>query len=344
VTFLKKMTYAETGVDIDKEERAIKELLCMIKTKRKGIGRPLGGHYAGMIEFNEYVLVLCTDGVGSKVLLANILNTWDTIGIDCIAMNVNDAICVGAEPLAFVDYLAIDDPNPDITKEIGRGLEKGAALSNISIIGGETASLPELINGFDLAGTCLAYAKKDQIVLGESIEPGDIIIGLESSGVHSNGFTLVRKIMDQSSYSYQDQFPEKGYPNKTIGEVLLTPTQIYVKEIITLLQHIPVHGLAHITGSGLKNLSRLKSTVKYAILNPLAPQPVFTFLQSEGTIDSFEMYKTFNMGMGFSVIVNKHDVDETIRILKQYSKVKVQVVGEIQKGSGVVVPSLDLKY
>lgn len=344
MTFLKKMTYAETGVDIDKEELAIKELLCMLKTKRSGIGRPLGGHYAGMVEFNEYALVLCTDGVGSKVLLANTLNKWDTIGIDCIAMNVNDAICVGAEPLAFVDYLAIDNPNPEITKEIGKGLEKGAALSNISIIGGETASLPELINGFDLAGTCLAYAKKDKIVLGKSITPGDIIIGLESSGVHSNGFTLVRKIIDHSSYSYQDIFPKKGYPGKTIGEVLLTPTQIYVKEITTLLQKIPVHGLAHITGSGLRNLPRLKSTVKYAILDPIRPHPVFTFLQEEGNIDSFEMYKTFNMGMGFSVIVNKHDVDETIQILKQYSKAKVQVVGEIQKGSGVIVPSLGLQY
>jgi len=344
VIFLKKMTYTETGVDIDKEERAIKELLGMIKTKRSGIGRPLGGHYAGMIEFNEYVLVLCTDGVGSKVLIANTLNKWDTVGIDCIAMNVNDAICVGAEPLAFVDYLAINDPDPNITKEIGKGLEKGAALSNISIIGGETASLPELINGFDLAGTCLAYTKKDHIVLGDSIEPGDIIIGLESSGVHSNGFSLVRKIIERSSYSYHDIFPEKGYPGKTIGEVLLTPTHIYVKEIITLLQEIPVHGLAHITGSGLRNLPRLKSTVKYALLDPIDPQPVFTFLQSEGNIDSFEMYKTFNMGMGFSVIVDKHDVDETIRILNQHSKAKVKVVGEIQKGSGVVVPSLGLNY
>ena len=338
------MTYAETGVDIDKEERAIKELLSEMKTKRLGIGKPLGGHYAGMIEFNEFSLVLCTDGVGSKVLLATEMQTWDTIGIDCIAMNVNDAICVGAEPLAFVDYLAIDNPDPAITKQIGKGLEKGAALSNISIIGGETASLPEIINGFDLAGTCLAYVKKDNIVSGEAIEPGDIIIGLESSGVHSNGFTLARKVIEQSSYSYHDPFPGDEYANKSIGEVLLTPTQIYVKEIVALLHKVPVHGLAHITGGGLRNLPRLKSSVKYVISDPIKPQPVFTFLQKEGNIDNVEMYKTFNMGMGFSVIVNKHDVEDTLYILQKHSSANIKIVGEIQKGSGVSVPALNLKY
>jgi phosphoribosylformylglycinamidine cyclo-ligase len=338
------MTYAETGVDIDKEERAIKELLSEMRTKRSGIGKPLGGHYAGLIEFGEYGLVLCTDGVGSKVLLANSLHTWDTVGIDCIAMNVNDAICVGAEPLAFVDYLAIDNPDPAITKQIGKGLEVGAAQSNMSIIGGETASLPELIKGFDLAGTCLAYVKRDRIVTGDTLEPGDVIIGLESSGVHSNGFTLVRKVVEQSSFSYNDKFPGDGYPGKTIGEVLLTPTQIYVKEIVTLLKEVPVKGLAHITGSGLRNLPRLKSTVKYVITDPFKPQPVFSFLQKEGNIEDFEMYKTFNMGMGFCVIVRKEDVDISLDVLKKHSSVKVKVVGEIQKGSGVEVPSLDLIY
>ena len=173
---MKEMTYAESGVDIKKEEKAIKGMLSSIKTQRKGIGKPLGGHYAGMIEFGEYALVLCTDGVGSKVKIASELKKWDTVGIDCIAMNVNDAICVGAEPLAFVDYLAIDDPKPAITKEIGKGLEKGAKQSNISIIGGETASLPEVVNGFDLAGTCLAVVNKNEIITGKSIVPGDIII------------------------------------------------------------------------------------------------------------------------------------------------------------------------
>jgi len=329
------MTYAESGVDILKEEKAIKGLLSSIKTQRKGIGKSLGGHYAGMIEFGEYALVLCTDGVGSKVKIASELKKWDTVGIDCIAMNVNDAICVGAEPLAFVDYLAIDDPKPEITKEIGKGLEKGAELSNISIIGGETASLPEIINGFDLAGTCLAYVKKDEIITGEKITPGDVIIGLSSSGLHSNGYTLARKVVQHAGLSYTDKFLDGIYPDKKIGEILLTPTQIYVKEIVELLKKVKVHGLAHITGGGLQNLPRLNKNVKFVIDDSFEPQPIFKFLQKYGNIEDKEMYQTFNMGMGFVVVAPRQDVDETMKILKKYSKSKVKIVGKIEKGKGV---------
>jgi phosphoribosylformylglycinamidine cyclo-ligase len=338
------MTYTESGVDIEKEERAIKGILSSIKSQRKGIGKPLGGHYAGMIDFGEYALVLCTDGVGSKVKIASELKKWDTVGIDCIAMNVNDAICVGAEPVAFVDYLAIDDPDPEVTKEIGKGLEKGAQLSNISIIGGETASLPEVVKGFDLAGTCLAYVKKKEIVTGEKITPGDVIIGLSSSGIHSNGYTLARKVVKSSGLTYKDAFPDGLYPGKTIGDVLLTPTQIYVKEIVELLKNIKVHGLAHITGGGLRNLPRLKKNIKFVIDDPFEPQPIFTFLQKYGNIEDKEMYQTFNMGMGFAVIVSEKDVDKTLKILNKYASVGAKVVGRIEKGSGVEVPTLRLKY
>lgn len=338
------MTYAGSGVDILKEERAIEGLLSNIKTQRKGIGKSLGGHYAGLVDFGEYALVLCTDGVGSKVKIASQIKKWDTVGIDCMAMNVNDAICVGAEPIAFVDYLAIDDPKPEITKEIGKGLEKGAELSNISIIGGETASLPEVINGFDLAGTCLAYVKKDRIVLGAEISPGDIIIGLSSSGIHSNGYTLVRKIVEQSGLTYKDKFPENLYPGKTIGEILLTPTQIYVKEIVELLKKVKLHGLAHITGGGLRNLPRLNRNVKFVIDDPFEPQPIFKFLQKSGNVDDKEMYQTFNMGMGFVVIAPKDDADKTVKILKKYSKSQVKIVGKIEKGKGVEFKKLGLKY
>ncbi|MBU0496915.1 MAG: phosphoribosylformylglycinamidine cyclo-ligase [Candidatus Thermoplasmatota archaeon] len=340
----KKLTYAESGVDIDKEEYAIKELLKNIVTTRTGIGKPLGGHYAGMIEFGDFALVMCTDGVGSKVIIANAMKKWDTIGIDCIAMNVNDALCVGAEPLAFVDYLAIDAPDPVITRQIGKGLQAGAEQSNISIIGGETASLPELINGFDLAGTCLAYVKKDRIVTGDKIEPGDVIIGLGSTGIHSNGYSLVRKVIQKSGLSFQDPFPRKTNKNLTIGEVLLTPTQIYVKEIVHLLNTLPVNGLAHITGGGLRNLPRLKSSVKYSIDNPLTPPPVFNFIQSLGEIDMKEMYQTFNMGMGFALIVQQDLVDKTIKLLQKTTTYQVKPVGEIKKGSGISVPSLGLSY
>lgn len=338
------MTYAASGVDILKEEEAIKGILSNIKSERKGIGKPLGGHYAGMVEFGEFALVLCTDGVGSKVEIANQMKKWDTIGIDCIAMNVNDAICVGAEPIAFVDYLAINDPKPEITKEIGKGLGKGAELSNISIIGGETASLPEIINGFDLAGTCLAYVKKSNIVTGEKIAPGNIIIGLESSGIHSNGYTLVRKVIQHANLFYEDSFPDGYYKGKTIGKVLLTPTKIYVREIVELLKNIKVHGLAHITGGGLRNLPRLNKNVKFVITDPFEPQDIFKFIQKSGNIDDKEMYQTFNMGMGFAVVVDKKDADKVIKILKKYSDSNVKIVGKIEKGKGVEVPKLGLKF
>jgi len=337
------MTYVDSGVDIFKEEKAIKGLISNIKYKRKGIGKPLGGHYAGMIEFGKYALVLCTDGVGSKVEIASNIKKYDTVGIDCIAMNVNDAICVGAEPLAFVDYLAINDPDPKVTEEIGKGLAKGAELSNISIIGGETASLPEIINGFDLAGTCLAFVEKDKIITGEKITPGDVIIGLSSSGIHSNGYTLARKVVKKSKLSYNDKFPE-GYPGKAVGEVLLIPTQIYVKETIELFKKTNVHGLAHITGGGLRNLTRLKKDVKFVIDSPLEPQPIFKFIQEKGNIDDKEMYQTFNMGMGLAIIVPEKNVGEAIKILKKYSRSEVKIVGRIEKGTGVEHTSLGLKY
>ncbi len=341
---LKKMTYSNSGVDIFKEEKAIKGLISSIKSQRKGLGKPMTGHYAGLIDFGEYALVLCTDGVGSKVMIANEMKKWDTIGIDCIAMNVNDAICVGAEPLAFVDYLAIDNPREEITKQIGKGLSKGAELSNISIIGGETASLPEIINGFDLAGTCLAYVKKENIILGNRIRPGDKIIGLSSSGIHSNGYSLVRKVIEKEGLSYSDRFPDPYYKNKTVGEVLLTPTQIYVKETVELLKKVRINGIAHITGGGLRNLPRLNEKVKFVIDNPFEPQPIFFLLQRYGNIDDKEMYQTFNMGMGLVVIVPEKYANETVKILKEHSKSEVKVVGRIEKGTGVENEKLGIKY
>ncbi len=339
------MTYADSGVDILKEDEAIKQIISSFKTKRKNkIGKPMGGHYAGMIEFGENALVLCTDGVGTKVLIAHELKKYDTVGIDCIAMNVNDAICVGAEPLAFVDYLAINDPKPEITKEIGKGLEKGAELSNISIISGETASLPEIINGFDLAGTCLAYVKKNKIVTGEKIKPGDVIIGLSSTGIHSNGYTLARKVIKENNFSYNELFPEKIYPGKTIGEIYLVPTQIYVKETVALLKKINVHGIAHITGSGLRKLKRINKKVKFVIDDPFEPQPVFNFIQKYGKIDDYEMYKTFNMGIGLVIIVSKEDVNESVKILKKYTLSNVKIVGRIEKGKNVLHEPLNLIF
>jgi len=340
----KKMTYAGVGVDIDEKDKAISTLLSSITTTRKGFGASMGGHYAGLIDFGDSALVLCTDGVGTKIRIAEALKKYDTVGIDCIAMNVNDALCVGAEPLAFVDYIAIDKLDSELTKEIGKGLDAGAEMSNISIVGGETAVLPELINGFDLAGTCLGYVNKDRIILGKNISHGDVIIGLSSSGLHSNGFTLARKVVEKAGFKYTDKFPDKLYSGKTIGEVMLTPTRIYVKEILRLFKEVDVHGLAHITGSGLWNLPRLKENVRYVIEEPMPPQPIFSFLQEQGNIDTREMYQTFNMGMGFAVIVREEDADHAVSLLSKHSDAKVKKVGLIKRGTHVEVPSLGLTY
>ena len=194
----KGMTYADAGVDIDKKSDSIAALVQHLKFRRKGLGEPmkLEGHFTGLIDFGDMALTLCTDGVGTKLMVADELKKWDTVGIDCIAMNVNDTICVGAEPIAFVDYIAIDRPNTMITYQIGEGLEAGARMANMTIVGGEIAVLPEIVKGFDLAGTCLGMVDKKRIITGERIAPGDAVIGLPSTGVHSNGLTLARKIVE----------------------------------------------------------------------------------------------------------------------------------------------------
>lgn len=340
---MEDLTYAKSGVDIFKEERAIEGILKSIKFNREGKGRYLGGHFAGLIDFGDIALVICTDGVGSKVMIANEMKKWDTIGIDCIAMNVNDCICVGAEPMAFVDYLAMENPDPRITEEIGKGLEKGARMANVSIAGGETATLPDIIRGLDLAGTCLGYVKKERIILGDRIQEGDIIVGIESSGLHSNGFTLVRKIIEREGLSYDAPFPEDIYEERSIGEVLLTPTKIYVKEIMEIVKNMEVHGLAHITGGGVRNLLRLKKGVKFVIEDPLDPQPIFEFIQSRGKVSLREMYQTFNMGMGFCIISPKEYTDDILDIIERYGD-RAKTVGYVEKGEGVHLPSKKLSY
>ncbi|AEH61563.1 phosphoribosylformylglycinamidine cyclo-ligase [Methanosalsum zhilinae DSM 4017] len=297
----KNLTYAESGVDIQQEESTIKALTSKFVYRRQGLGSALMdvGHYAGLIDFGEYALAMTTDGVGSKVLIANEMKKWNTVGIDCIAMNVNDLLATGAEPVAFVDYLALESHSEIFAEQIGEGLVKGAQISKMSIVGGETATLPEIIRGFDLAGACLGMVKKEEIITGENIRPGDAIVGIPSSGVHSNGYTLVRKIMEASDYSYHDPFPFDT--SRTIGDVLLEPTRIYM-EVLDVIRKMEVHGLAHITGSGLLKLRRI-TDFGFDIHDPIESSDIFKFLQKEGNVDDLEMYKTFNMGMGFVIVV-----------------------------------------
>jgi len=319
------MSYQGAGVDIDLEEETIEAIKSQI------------GKCSGVIRAEGKKLVLCTDGVGSKILIANAMQKWDTIGIDCMAMNVNDALCLGAKPVAFVDYLAMETINPDIARSIAMGLQKGADMAGVTIIGGETATLPEIITGLDLAGTCLGFVIKD---LPRDIYPGDYIIGLRSSGIHSNGYTLVRKVLEKEGISYTDPFPGGG----TVGDILLEPTKIYVKEILDLMQHVDVKGFSHITGGGLRNLKRLSKKVCFSIDYPFEPHKIFQVIQRLGHVTPHDMYQTFNMGMGFAIIVSRNTSDFALDILQKHSTVQAQIVGKVREGHGVSLPSQDLHY
>jgi len=333
------LTYASSGVDIKAKDASAKAMAKTLAFVRTGLGAPLGGsgHFAGMVEFGEYALVLATDGVGTKLEIASEMKKWDTVGIDCVAMNVNDAVCVGAEPIAFVDYLAVEVPDPHLSGELAKGLNEGARQSNMTIIGGETAVLPSIVRGYDLAGTVLAYVKKDRVVSGTSIRPGDVMIGVPSSGIHSNGYTLVRKAMARAGKSYHDKMPD----GRSLGEALLEPTRIYVKAALDMLAAVPngaVHGISHITGSGLLNVPRLRKDVRYVIDQPLAPPPIFGEVQRWGSVANDEMYRTFNMGMGLCVVVAADHADAAASVLERHWPGSRRV-GRVEAGAGVSVPS-----
>jgi phosphoribosylformylglycinamidine cyclo-ligase len=331
-------TYAKSGVNIDKKSSAIKALVDEIGYRRDGIGQNvrLPGLFASLIDFGDRYITLATDGVGSKLMIAEALGKWDTVGIDCIAMNVNDTICVNAEPTSFVDYIAIDKPNEDITRDIGIGLQKGAELSNMEIVGGEIAVLPEIINGVDLSGTCLGYVEKDRIITGESCAEGDLIVSLKSSGIHSNGLTLARKVVESAGLKYTDKVSGLS---KSIGEELLTPTEIYVRQVLKITSEHEVHGLVDITGGGLRNILRMRKGLRYVISDPVKPAPIFRKLQELGQIEDKEIYQTLNMSMGFTIIA---PADEAEAIAKEYPN--ADVVGRVEKGDGVLLEPGNILY
>jgi len=318
-------TYAKAGVDIKKEQGVVKALSAELARQKELKG------FSGLLEvpFNaQHLLAISTDGVGSKVLIAAKLNKWDTIGIDCIAMNVNDVYCVGATPIAFVDYLAMEKPDERIASEVGKGLEEGAEIADIYIVGGETAILPEVVNDLDLSGTCVGYVRKDKVIRGEKVEVGDLVLGMKSSGIHSNGLTLARKVIEEAGLDYNDPFLYDL--SRSIGEELLTPTRIYT-DVLELLKRCEVHGLAHITGSGFLKLGRI-TDFGFDVYNPMEPNDIFKFVQEKGNITDEEMYKTFNMGMGFAVVIPKSEEHEAIRITGG------KIVGEVvEKEKGIKV-------
>lgn len=336
-----RLTYTEAGVDIDKKSDAIEALVKSLDYDRIGIGKKIDipGGYAGLVDFGSHALALCTDTVGTKLLVANGVHKWDTLGIDCIAMSANDMICVGAEPIAFVDVVSIDIPDEEITRQLGIGLENGARMADLSIVGGEIAVVPELVNSFDFGGTCLGWVKKVDIITGEKINQGDVVIGLKSTGIHCNGLTLARKILDVNQIGFDEKFDRL---NRSIGLELLEPTKIYVREIMDLVKNFNIHGLANITGGGLRNFIRLKEDVEFKIDSPMEPPVIFNIMAEMGNVTDEEMYQTFNMGMGFAVVVPE---DQETDVLKSLNKVvKAKVVGIVEKGKGVTCPPLGLGY
>ena len=327
--------YAKAGVDQGAADSAVAGLvraLGAINLGRPSAQVPLPGHYASVIKLDERTgIALSTDGVGTKLVLAEQLGRFDTIGIDCVAMNVNDVICVGAEPLAMLDYIAIEKADPAVCEEIGVGLARGAEQAGIEIPGGELAQLGQLVRGVDVSGACFGTVALDEIVDGSAVEPGDVVIGLPSTGLHSNGYTLARSALAEVPLD-DDRL---GRP---LGDVLLEPTEIYVKPIVELLRsEVEVRGLAHITSGGTKNLLRLAAEVAYEIDDPLPVPPVFGLIQELGGVSDEEMSEVFNMGCGFCAVVPAADEAAALELLRRHYPA-AQRIGRATEGAATVSP------
>ncbi|HKL30434.1 MAG TPA: phosphoribosylformylglycinamidine cyclo-ligase [Natrialbaceae archaeon] len=288
------LTYAEAGVDIDASEAATASVI-------EALGSVVETEYAGLLDIGDRYLGLATDGVGTKLLVAEAIEDYSTVGIDCIAMNANDLVAAGVDPVAFVDYLAVDEPDETVSEEVGRGLAAGAETAGVAVLGGETAVMPEVVTGFDLAGTCAGLAPKDAVFDGEA-KPGDVLVGWASSGIHSNGLTLARTAVTRE-YEYDDPFPPN--PDRTIGEELLEPTRLYT-DLLGPMREYDVRAAAHVTGGGWTNLTRMGSH-HYGIDDPFDAQPIFEFVQELGDVTDEEMHRTFNMGTGFVAAVPTED-------------------------------------
>jgi phosphoribosylformylglycinamidine cyclo-ligase len=311
--------YAKAGVDQGAADSAVAGLvraLGAIQLGRPSAQVPLPGHYASVIRIDERTgIALSTDGVGTKLVVAEELGRYDTVGIDCVAMNVNDVICVGAEPLAMLDYIAIDRAEPAVCEEIGVGLARGAELAGIEIPGGELAQLGDMVRGVDVSGACFGTVALDAIVDGSAVEPGDVVIGLPSSGLHSNGYTLARSALAGIGL---EEDPE-GRLGRALGEALLEPTEIYVKPVVELLRSpVEVRGLAHITSGGTGNLLRLAAEVGYEIEAPLPVPPIFELIAERGGVSDEEMHEVFNMGCGFCAVVPADEATAALELLRAH--------------------------
>ncbi len=333
------LTYKDSGVDIEKADKFVEGIKSFVKdTFNKSVLANIGG-FAGAVlleigNYKEPVLTASTDGVGTKLKIAQALDKHDTVGIDLVAMCVNDLITTGSKPLFFLDYFATGKLKNETAIDVVKGIAEGCKMANCPLIGGETAEMPGMYKEgeYDLAGFSVGIVERNKMIDGSKIDIGDNLIGVYSSGIHSNGYSLVRKLVEMKGYKYTDYINEF---NKTLGEELLTPTKIYVKPILALLDKIEIKGIAHITGGGIPgNLIRvLKDRVKAVIKkDSWEILPIFKWIQDEGDISEDEMFKTFNMGIGLILIVKSEDTEKTIETLNKLGENAV-VIGEIKSGS-----------
>ncbi len=331
------LSYKDAGVDIDAGNALVERIKGVAKrTSRPGVMAGLGG-FGALFElptgYKEPVLVSGTDGVGTKLRLAMDLNMHDTIGIDLVAMCVNDLVVAGAEPLFFLDYYATGKLNVDVAADVVSGIGDGCELSGCALVGGETAEMPGMYEGddYDLAGFCVGIAEKSELIDGSKVADGDVLIGLASSGPHSNGYSLIRKIIEVSNADLNDSVGEQN-----LGKALLEPTRIYVKSLLKLIKESQVNAMSHITGGGLQeNIPRVLPDDCKAVIDTQAWTfpPVFKWLQEQGNVEAYEMYRTFNCGVGMIIAVPASEKDNALNILQQAGE-EAFVVGSVAKAVG----------
>lgn len=336
--------YEESGVNLESGYESVERIQKHIKaTKNHGVMGNIG-NFGGLFDLSRYnienpVLVSGTDGVGTKLLIAQESNVHDTVGIDLVAMCVNDVLCIGAKPLFFLDYIAVGKNIPTQIEAIVKGISIGCVQAGCALIGGETAEMPDMYQGghYDLAGYTTGVVDKTKILDSSSVEEGDVLIGLQSTGIHSNGYSLVRKIFFKDyNFALDHYFKEI---NKTLKEELLTPTKIYVKGVLHVLENVPVKSISHITGGGfIENIPRaIPSHLGVEIKEELLPKlPIFSLLERLGDIPHNEMFNIFNMGVGMVLIVKKEDVDHTLNILEHYDY-NARTIGTVTSDKGVTI-------
>ena len=334
--------YEESGVSLEAGYESVERIKKHIsKTRRPGVFSGIGS-FGAMFDLSELnykkpLLVSGTDGVGTKLMVAIEANVHDTIGIDCVAMCVNDIVAQGAEPLYFLDYIAVGKNEPAQVEAIVKGVAEGCEQAGAALIGGETAEMPDMYkpSHYDLAGFSVGVVEKDQLITGEKVSVGDVIMGLPSSGIHSNGYSLVRKVLFKDNHIDLNQY--ESVLGMTIKEAILEPTKIYVKPILSLIKSVEVHGMAHITGGGFdENIPRSLPVGCQAVIekNSFPVPSVFNYIQGLGRLDEREMYNVFNMGIGMVVMISKENTEKAMDVLKAAGETPY-LIGYVDKGEGV---------